>query len=553
MGLPSIVEEGYKALMALLETAGRHLQSVLNALLIAVCIAVSWHLWTSYDQRHFVLFVGPAGSSTAVVGPKLVDAMIRETDGNGSHFAVSLESTPSSISIRERMLFESTRIPMGIIEDGPQSRGESAHQLRALLPIEWDYLFVVCSREFLTRINVRPVADRPITLGEVIKRVGSGKLYLGPENTNSFALASLALAKYDQPKLEHYATAITDWDQMRTAFKGGLLELAFYSGPMGNSLIEKLASDGTVVMISLGDVTDAIQFEQGQSAYAAKFPENLGVQKSSDEEPATWWQSLQWPLQKKGDVIPFCGQGLRTLATRRVLAVPRTVSTSDAFLLAKIAQRTLQEDHYHINLKADDLPHGSSSDVKCELRMVPHEALELLRQNKAPVMLRDPLTWPWWAQAIGGAFAGLIAIDVLRLIARKVSPSDSDGGAGSDADDGVDSVPKPKVPLTNSDQVDYKSLDTILSNHETQIDELTHQEIAADLATWDVRLRDLRRIIHRSKKLSESQRESLWQRYRRLTFEVETSPRWGATNGRRKAEKVVSPSPASTQPAKSGE
>ena len=152
MNLPSIIEEVYKALRSLFKWSRVHGQRVLNAVAVTTALAVAWQFWFSFGERPFVMFIGAPGSSTAIIGPKLVKEIARTRDSNGVNYRIALEPTPDNLSIRERMAFETNRIPLGIVDDGQTAGVGQAEDLRALLPLEWDYLYVLCSHTLLNEV-----------------------------------------------------------------------------------------------------------------------------------------------------------------------------------------------------------------------------------------------------------------------------------------------------------------------------------------------------------------------------------------------------------------
>ncbi|MSR58471.1 MAG: hypothetical protein EXS05_12595 [Planctomycetaceae bacterium] len=519
MNLPSIIQEAYKGLLALFAGGWHSRQHVLNAVAVITAGVVLWQTWFSYGQVQLVMFVGPAGSSTAQVGPRLVEEIAKNRNASGVRYRVSLEPTLENVSISERMAFESSRIPLGIIEDGlGESDGQNGGDLRALLPMEWDYLFVLCSRTLLAEVHEASGSkDLPATLADVIHFAKQGKhqrrLFLGPEKTSSHKMAKLALEKYGALPDEHLAKGIADWREMRAAFKAEELDLAFYSGPIGGGLIEDVAHDEKVVLLGLGDITEAIQHETGFQYYAARLPRNLVLAKAHVPRQDS---------RKSDSEVEFCRGDLQTIASRRVLACPRLLSTADAFLIASVARGTLQENGYRINLQADDPPYGADSNLKCHLRMLPHPGLELLKNGKSPLVWRDWNTWPGWAQAAASILLGLLALDALRLMTSRIDRKPTE--KQPPATDDFAATPSTAKPTND----DYAGLDRQLTSYEAQVDEKTHRDIAKELAEWDERLRDLRKAIHRSPGLTEPQRESLSKRYRILAFEIESSPNWVA-------------------------
>jgi|GEM_PF-3149296 len=532
MNVPSIIEEAYKALKSLCNWGRRHAQPLLNAVALVTALAVVWQLWFSYGERQLVMFVGAPGSSTAAIGRELVKEISRTRDSRGVNYKIALEPTPENLSIRDRMTYEANRIPLGIVDDG-QMQGDN---LRALLPLEWDYLYVLCSHTLLKETadarsaatdetatkpgaptneqTVKPagtgdggqaavvksdsakVDERDVlTLADVIAYVTSNenkhKVFLGPSNTSSYKMARFTLRKFGGISDAHLATGIADWDAARVALQTGDLGLVFYSGPLGTDFIDDVASDKMAVLLDLGDITDAIQHSTGFQVYAATLPANLGAAKVHDKTSTT--PDLDTP-------VAFCRDKLKTIACRRVLACPRSLPTSDAYLLASAALAVLVDQEYYVNLNADDPPHNDpAATIKTHLLMPSHPAMKLLQEGTEPIVWRQWNTWPVWLKTVVLILLGLFAIDLLRLLTTRLE----------------------SVKSAGNDRIEKR-----LVEYETEIDNQTHHEIAKDLAAWDVKLRDLRKEIHAAADITPSQRESFLRRYRALEFEIESSPRW---------------------------
>ena len=503
--LPSLIQEFYKVLQVVIATLWRKRQSVLNLLVVAIAIVVVGQLWYSSEQKQLVMFVGSSGSSSATIGPKIVGQIATTRNPNGVPYNIVLEPTLENIGIPERMTIESNRIALGIIADGQRTDGslEQAGELRVLLPLEWDYLFVLCSRELFERVE-KETGKPPLTLAEVVEKVRPGKLFLGAETSTSHRMAKFALDKFDISMIQLPAKGIADWREMRTAFRNGELDLAFFSGPLGSRLIESVAGDNTAVLLGLGSITEAIQFETGFQVYSARLPENLVIANTPDASGQA----------------AFSRANLGTLASRRVLACPRSLSKADAFLLASAARAALVEDGYFINLKADDLPLGSDQKTANPLRMPLHPGLELLRDGQTPVVGRDWTTWPGWLQAVISILLGLLAIDALRLFGGRLETKPNVEQSPPPSP----STTAPQPPPNATDEFDRYSI--TLKGYEGQVDAQTHHETARQMGEWDLKLRDLKKSINHSKQLTEAQREPLLHGIRMLRNDIASSTHW---------------------------
>jgi hypothetical protein len=181
------------------------------------------------------------------------------------------------------------------------------------------------------------------------------------------------------------------------------------------------------------------------------------------------------------------------------------------------ARKALENDGYHINLKADDRPYGASDKVTCRLRMQPHSGMVQLRDNIQPLVWSDWTTWPSWLQTMASILLGLVIMDALRLATTRFlrqPQSNEPGTSGTSAAP----TPVPEPPPSS-----YATLDALLADYENQIDEKTHLALAAEFAVWDERLRETRKGIRRASGLTDAEREVLWKRYQILAFELNAS------------------------------
>lgn len=544
--LPSLIEELYKVLRIVIATLWTKRQTALNLIVVFVAAVVVGQLWYSSEHKQLVMFVGSRGSNSATIGPKIVGQIATTRNPNAVPYNIVLEPTLENISIRERMTIESNRVALGIIEDGQRADGslEEAGELRVLLPMEWDYLFVLCSRDLFKRAKAANGKD-PDTLAEVLDEVGKGKLFLGAETSTSHRLAKFALDKFDISMIEKTAKGIADWREMRTAFRNGELDLAFYSGPLGSKLIEEVAADKTAVLLGLGKITEAIQYESGFQVYSARLPENLVIAKTRASKPDVAHEVSPTSLMerliatlslKKPDPsasVAFSRPNLMTIASRRVLACPRSLSTADAYLLASAARAALIEEGYFINLQADDLPLGSDQKTANPLRMPLHPGLEKLREGQTPVVGRDWTTWPGWFQAVVSILLGLLAIDALRLFGGRL------GIKPKVAESNSPSPPTTEPQSTPTTTDDFKRYSIKLKGYENQVDAQTHHETAGQMGEWDRKLTELKNSIKESNQLTQAQRDPLLHGIRMLRNDIASSMHWiTKSDTKRRKEKL---------------
>lgn len=421
--IPSVLEALYKSLQALLIWARRHAQLLINLATVLIAATMAAQLWFRSGSIDLVIFVGSPGSSAALLDAQLAKEIMTTHDTRGAYYQVTLESVPDGVSIRERMFGETRRTPLGIVDDGLQGRSD----LRALVPLEWDYLYVICHRDLLraAATNKRTKESDPIdegevtTLSDVIPTINEDaskyKVVMGPSTSTANRMATMALRKLKQVNDSQLFPGVSDWEAVRLGLLTGAIHLVFYSGPLGADFIKNVANDEECVLLGLGGMTDAIEYETGHQVYAAELPADVGLaklHKSVNDDKNT-----EAP-------VAFCRENTRTIACRRVLACPVSLGATDAYLLAQAAISALINHEYDVNVTASDppYPHKARPSTPIYLRMPPHPALQLLQNSKGPFIWRRLDTWPNWARTAVSTFCALLALDGLRLLTDRLGP-----------------------------------------------------------------------------------------------------------------------------------
>lgn len=408
MGNSTLFESIYAFLKIAFIFIRDNIQSLINLASIAGLILLVSHLWFENAKRELVMFVGVPGSSAYGIGVKIADNIEQATNPSGTTYNITVESTPESLSIRERASRERNRISLALVEDGTDSYAGSSNEnpLQILLPLEWDYLFVLASKKLCERAKVKHhLKCQPTEINEVLSSLSPGKLYMGHEKSSTYSLAEKVLEKYDSKPIDKLATGISDWRDVRSGLKNGELELVFIKAPVGSELLDQIASDDSAVLIGIGEIGEAIQSECGFKVYAARLPMNLCSAKR-----------LKADRNNKRDNFDFCAQRFATLASRRVLVCTSSLSATDAFVIASVAQKTCIENQYHINLKGEDLPLGSTESKAKSLKTPIHSGLKLLIDNSQPFIFYNLNSWPYW---VGAGFLGILGIFIRDLVSSK--------------------------------------------------------------------------------------------------------------------------------------
>jgi hypothetical protein len=138
-----------------------------------------------------------------------------------------------------------------------------------------------------------------------------------------------------------------------------------------------------------------------------------------------------------------------------------------------------------------------------------------MRQGVAPFVWRQVTTWPSWLQSVATLLIGLMGLDLLRMLARRL-----DAATNGESPPPADAVPR--LVAATGERAAYQSLLAQLDAAESEIDEKTYLDVAADLPRWQERLRTLKQAI-RGGDLSDAERELLLKRAATLRFEIHSS------------------------------
>jgi hypothetical protein len=277
-----------------------------------------------------------------------------------------------------------------------------ASNLRLLLPLEWNYLHILCSADSLKQWNLRRspssgVKPETLTLKHLAAHLKSeksrGRVYLGPRESGTRQLAELVLRHHGLVPDHISAPGIANWDDMRAALKTGQIDLAFKCGPLNDKVIESIAHEKSAVLVGLNGVADALV---KQNEYLAR-------------------ETFEADSYRTGD---FCPTPLETVASRRVLVCSSAMSEQDAFYLAQAADAALRSS---INIRWDTLPPSEASRKARDFAIRLHPGAQSFQQGATPTRV--------WAQYgfILTPIAVFLSVELLRWLGLRI-PSVPEAG-----------------------------------------------------------------------------------------------------------------------------
>ena len=347
----------------------------------------------------------------------------------------------------------------------------------------------------------------------------------------------MILSQYNVNTSSHAATGIADWTGMRQAFQEKMIDLAFYCGPVGSKTIMSIAGDETVALIGVGPIAEALALQQNMVVVPAKLPENLAraevVQPLSAIHGEGTGEGMSQP-------IPFCPSGLDTISVRRFLICSSSLSTADAYIIARAAKKSLEGD-YLIDFNLNRVPFVR--DVQAPPSHIHlHPGTELLRDHKSLVLWINPNTWPSWLQITLFGLAFTLGIELLRMGQRQL-----DELAGLAA---PETIPQNTADTPNSPTVAqaYATFKHRIETCESELETQTYVESDAKLSEWTDRIRFIRNDIRADLTLTDNQREKLLAGVLSLRVDLMSLPRESAPTGKRSRAKTAAGTSVRQQP-----
>ncbi len=409
---------------------------------VAILNGLTWY--QSYYDKRFVILTGPPGSSSWRSAGRIA-AKLGETQRTpGINYSVRMRETNGSRDVEEQIRGDRSGQLIGFTDNG------SVHpdELRTLLPLDYDYLHVLCRKNFLNNsfaahapprikaaLDLSTVhlemtageksAESLPSLGEVLNHLRANSVFAGPQGSGCRDLVEKVYRRYGKRPYElerNVNPALNDWEQARAALKMGTVDLVFYLGPLGATTIEEIAlQDHSAVLLGLNDIQDALVEHEGYSLGPVTFPNNAYCAASSDS-----------PDQGLG----FCeGANRKSVKLRGLLVCSPAMHGHDAFLIAQAAKKALESDSQQIGWQS--LPPGYAANSSPDVPRIPEHS----NARTQPIAWWSLATWPpGWTSFL--ASVGLLLLGhFVTTLKAKLTPTEA-----------VDSGIAPEKPVTPFDE-----------------------------------------------------------------------------------------------------
>ncbi len=445
-----------------------------GSLAVAALVTNAWSAYDRWRTREIVFLTGPVGGSGADPAQRIAEhAAYRSAKLLGGRYHLRVQTTNGFEENRRRVGQDRDGLSVAFAHDG----FGDASNVAILLPLEWNYLQLLCTKKFREGIPGKEGGESKLTLSDLQDKMTPGRVYLGPNESGTRQLAELVLSSYGHNPHRLASTGIADWHDMRAALYVGNIDVAFYSGPPNAPIIKAIADDEKCLLIGLDGTRNAIA-QQNYQLLSATLQPNLYATNG------------------------FCPHAIETIASRRVLICSRAMSESDAYFLANVASEALQDS---MEIKWQNMvPDPTNKEAKPLAYTVHPGAARLRDKQSAPGWLTS---WPTILIAMG--------IFVLGEIARFMAAKSSTTKDQSESDTPLEGVSLPRTYPELFEEINRRIASVIASARSWD---------AAQFKKWSdfaVRLEAHIEALQMRGDLTSKEAQVLFKGARELRYEIE--------------------------------
>lgn len=295
--------------------AQKHTAAFLASAFVVLALMTAWSWYLQWRTIEFVILVGPGGGGTVEHAKQLSRKIAENSSSLGYTYVARVDGTEGSEEIRRRISEDRTGRMVGFGHDG----FGSASNVRILLPLDRNYVFILARRDFLKKLGVPTNKKvRFVDLATKENSLKAGRIFLGPPGSGTRQLAELVLSRYELDPVKYSTNGVTDWTDMRAALNNKRIDVAFYSGPLDADVIQKISSDKSSVLVGLdGDRGPIVQ------GRIHVLPANIEAKSFSNDD--------------------FCPEKIETIASRRVLICSPMMADRTAYMLSTQAHLAMRD------------------------------------------------------------------------------------------------------------------------------------------------------------------------------------------------------------------
>lgn len=349
--------------------------------MVAVWVALIWYQSRFRDE--IVILTAARGSSSFFSVDRLAKEIRATQRVPGVRYTVRTEMTDGAEEIERRLKGD----VKGNLIAYYQNQKDPADEINMLVPLDYDYLHILCRAEFIGR---KTSGEFKYQFREVLPKITGQRVFAGPPGSETRRLAECLCIRYGKHRdeLENLLNpAIEDWVEARAGLKMGTLDLVFVMGPFDTNTIKAIADDKTAVLLGLEDSYEALARHEAFSLIPVRFPANSY---SAAEWEVPTGRFLPDLLRKRR--VEFCPRDLATVATRRLLVCSSAMKPSDGSLLAFAAMAALSSDSPEIG-ELTAKPPGAIGNPSLDKMIPSHAGAVVSRTQVAPSVVWNPASW----------------------------------------------------------------------------------------------------------------------------------------------------------------
>jgi TRAP-type uncharacterized transport system substrate-binding protein len=417
--------------------------SVRTALLLVVIAALLWNYYRHAATRNITILSGPGGGTGAVDAKKLAQRFEQSSRIYREMYSVAIQPTAGFEENRQAISEDPLGKTIAFAHDGfgPSDR------VRVLLPLEFNFLHIICHREFLREARgARPLEvawrmegssdvrgdfrltwaqsnkERPLTFDQLVPLLQekAGRVYFGPRESGTRQMAEIVARQFNLPVRKLASYSYTSFDDMRIALRRHDIDVAFYCGPLNAEIMRLIAEDGQSTLVGLSPEVQSAILQARPNLSDARFTAHSYLH---------------------GE---FCPDELATIASRRVIICSSLMGDRLAFRLASLSYEALRDNLPE--LQWQNVPPAATST---RLAYQIHPGADRFR-------LEEPITWlPPTLQSILALVLIWSLTEVLASVSRRLKESEAEQEPPPPQDVG-DAPPAPETPPSPSHE--FKSL-----------------------------------------------------------------------------------------------
>jgi hypothetical protein len=425
----------------------RHSRQVLFALGAAFVAYVGLFVYQAKFNEEIVILTAARGTSSWRSVDRVVRTLRQVERVPGVNYTVRAETTAGAEEIRDRVRGDRR----GNVIAYFQNEKDPPRDMRVLVPLDYDYLQIVCRPELIAGAAPEGSAYQ---FHDVLPKLQHNRVFAGPAESETRQLAESLFERYGAKLDKLLNPAISDWVQAESALKAGDIDLVFYMGPFPSDTVDNFADGKSAVLLGIDDVQEALARHEGEAYLPVALPENaysaeewtVARPAAAADAPAgnaansargkTTDKTLEKPAET---TFRFCPRPLATVAARRLMVCSTAMPRGDGRLIAAAVLSALESDSPQMgDWKAR--PHGVTAFPE-EYRLIePHPGAIRSRDQKPPSEFWNPMSWsPGQFSAVAGFILFILGklIESLKTSAESASQRDRRGAAGAAADESL--------------------------------------------------------------------------------------------------------------------